>query len=188
MSTLSSQWPIQREPKGKREFDRPSLFPVHPQLSFEKGGLDNVAEEMFNITSAADYREKYGVKYKIVQLPSGAVFKIRKVQVMDFLASVTIPLGLLTEEDLKGWENMKSEERTELLQKSMTPEKSMNLANHLLMASVVSPKLTESDDPAEGELSLSEIGMVDQAILASEIAKLSGLDKASQESQRPFRS
>ena len=146
-----------------------------------------MAEEKKQTTSAIDYRQRFGMKKMFVNVPSGAVFEIRKLGVIDFVLSVFLPVGILTEEDLKVWENLSAEDRAGIIQKNSTPEKNETFIKHLLLASVISPKLSGSDVPKEDEISLSELDPFDKAQLLTEIMSFNSLDAASRESLRPFR-
>lgn len=140
------------------------------------------------VTSAADYLKKYGLKTKIVTLPSGAIFKIKKFQMIDFVNFVMVPSGLLKQEDLKGWQEKTQEEREELMAKNKTSDTDKKLNEYLLLIGVSEPKLvdTEAFDVEKGELGISVIDPLDQAILLNEIVELNGLSRGYRESTRPF--
>lgn len=142
------------------------------------------------ITSAIEYKKQFGPKYEDIVLPSGAIFKIRKLQVADFLITVMMPLGWITEEDLKTWEDKTDKQRTDILMKNKEkdPESDLNFAKTVLEAGVVEPKLKRFNaNEKKNELNIDDIDPIDIALLSQRIAKLSGFDQEFRDRVRPFR-
>jgi len=142
------------------------------------------------VTNATDYKKKFGPKIELVTLPSGAIFKIRKLQVVDFLATVAMPLGWVTEEDLKTWEDKSVEERKDLIMKNKDkdPDGDINFAKTVLENGVVEPKVVRFGAKIENnEINIDEIDPIDIVVLSQEIATLSGFDSAFRDRVRPFR-
>lgn len=146
-----------------------------------------MAEIKQEFISANDYRQKYGQKIKVLELPSGAIFKIRKLQVLDFLSQVIIPTGLIGKEDLEGWEEKSQAQRIEVLDKNKTKKTDNDLMVNMIINSVVSPKLVQGDVPAESEvLSLSELDPLDYAVLLQEVVKFNRMDAEFSDRVKPF--
>ena len=145
--------------------------------------------DQVKITSAADYRKLHTVQTKIVTLPSGAMFKVRKLMLLDFIATVILPSGLIKDEDLKDWENKTEEERKQLASKNMTTDTNKKMIRNLLVASLLEPKVVDSDNPKEDELSVDDIlkNNLDSIMLVSELMSFNGLDNEYVAGVRPFR-
>ena len=145
-------------------------------------------EQEQKFTSASDYFKRFGQRFKTVTLPSGEIFQIRKLQLLDFIGQAMIPSGLLQESDLEGWEQKSEKERVDVLAKHRTPETDLALNTNLLVSGVVKPKLVDSEkfDIEKGEIGLSIVDTLDQMILINEILDFSGLTSKYRESTRPF--
>ena len=148
---------------------------------------EEIKEEVKTI-SAADYRKIFKEQFEYVVLPSDidVKVKIRKLKLMDFLSQVIVPLNIFTQEDLKGWEDKSNEERESVTQKKITDDHNESMMNHMIVASVVEPKVV-LENPKADELEISDIDDMDKAILLKEILTFNGYDKVFGDRVRPFR-
>ena len=115
------------------------------------------------MTFAEEYRKQL---YKVVEVPSGFKFKIRKLTLTAF------------NELMKAAPPAKPGEPVDF---SKFTEK----IPVVLLECVVEPKL--SDRPSKNRLSVHELSAVDQQVLFMEILKLSGLTEEALEKLKSFR-
>jgi hypothetical protein len=141
------------------------------------------------ITSAAAYRKMMQEQIKVVTLPSNASFKIRKLSLMDFLATVVVPSGLIKDEDLKDWRSKTDEERMAITKKNLTPDMNEKMIRLLIVSSLVEPKVVDGVEPGDDELTVEEVtkDSMDSVALVHEILTFNGLDKGFVAGVRPFR-
>lgn len=114
----------------------------------------------------SEYRQKVGGE-KEIPLPSGAVFKIRKVTGRDFMSEGNFPVSSTRDivqakkEASAAWDNMASEQRKEKI-KAM---------NGIIVMAVKEPKI--SLEPEEGKLCVKEINDTDYFALVEAISTFS---------------
>jgi hypothetical protein len=122
----------------------------------------------------------------MVKLPSGEIFKLRKIEVIDFLTRTMVPLGFIDLEDMKTWSDKTTEERTEIIEKNTTKEKSEEMSKMMIAAGVQEPRITLNEIGNDNEISVYEIETSDRVFLIDEITKFSGLTKEGREDISPF--
>ena len=133
--------------------------------------------EELKTTGIEDYRKRTQAT-KLVALPSGAKFEIKKVTGRDFLRQGTIPVQgtrelMESEEHRKAWWDRLSDDQK---------KKQMETLDKMLSLAVVSPEL--STEPREGALLVNELTDDDYYALLSEITTFSF---GRGESFKPFR-
>jgi hypothetical protein len=173
---------------GVSPMSEPTNDPVTD--SIKEQVTEVIKEQVTKITSASDYKKKFGPQIKEVILPSSAVFKIRKLQVADFLVTIAMPLGWITEEDLKTWEEKTEQERLDVLKTNAEkdPDWETNYAKTIIEHGVLVPTIKRfGADENKNELNIDELDPIDVAILSQEISKLSGFDPEFRDRVRPFR-
>lgn len=122
------------------------------------------------VTTVNEYLEK-SCSTKLVELPSGAVFKIRKVTARDYVVNSEMPIRSTKEISTS------SDEKNQIAIDKLTPaqRKIMMKANdQLIVKSVISPKL--SIEKIENCLCVDELSDTDYYKLVSEITSLSFVD------------
>lgn len=134
--------------------------------------------EQKQVTSPEDYRKLFSTEPKLVNLPSGAVFKIKQVDVVSFIISSVLPAGFVSGDESASNVNKRVNEE-------MQKVDYRNLEQQLIVASVVEPLL--SIEKKDGFLSLDELSPSDRTALTIEVTKLHGLDRQSREIVEPFR-
>jgi len=120
-------------------------------------------------TSPAEYRKK---SRKIVELPSGAVFEIRKLSPLVYGAALE-KMGVKADTSPDSAESVVRENIFELM-KTVVPK------------CVMSPKVAV-DPVSEDELDYEDIELADLTMLLDEIYKFSGLSVQAQEEREEFR-
>ncbi|RLI51577.1 MAG: hypothetical protein DRP09_19095 [Candidatus Thorarchaeota archaeon] len=121
------------------------------------------------VTSPSEYRKK-SPRSKIVETPSGAVFKIREIDIVTFgelqKLYAKMPAGQVNAQSVVEY----------------LPE----LARILLPAGVEEPKIV-ADEPSEDALSIDEIRVGDQIDLIFEIMDFSGISELAEKLPKSFR-
>mgnify|MGYP000120728850 CR=1 FL=1 len=120
------------------------------------------------MTFAEEYRKQL---YKVVEVPSGFKFKIRKLTMRAFKIVMEAAPPKKPGESIS-FEDIDFGEFAEAVPK-------------VLLECVVEPKLAEK--PSKNRLSVYELDAVDQQVLFMEIIKLSGLTEENLEKLRSFR-
>lgn len=121
------------------------------------------------ITSPSEYRRK-SPRSKIVETPSGAVFKIKEIDIITFgelqKLYARMPAGQVDAQNVVEY----------------LPE----LARILLPAGVEEPKIV-AGEASEDALSIDEIRMSDKIALIFEIMEFSGISELAEKLPRSFR-
>lgn len=138
------------------------------------------------ITTAADYKKRFGQKFKIITTALGETFKIQKLVIADFLQQTLIPLGFVDPEDMESWKDKTKEERAEAIEKNSTPERDKAFRYNILVKGVAEPKLTLAEIADENELSVYDLNEIDAANLFTQILEISGLSREGREDIAPF--
>ena len=124
---------------------------------------------MKKITSPSEYRKK-SPRSKIVETPSGAVFKIREIDIVTFgelqKLYAKMPAGQINAQNIV--------------------EYLPDLARILLPAGVEEPKIV-TDEPSEDVLSIDEIRVGDKIALIFEIMDFSGISELAEKLPKSFR-
>lgn len=127
-------------------------------------------KEMDEITLASEYRAK---QRKIVTLPSGFTFEIRKMS----------PLVFAKMFDVLGYEANVSKEQTE----SIIKEKLEEILKLIIPNCVVKPKISLEPTDDEEVLCLEDLEMDDFYTLLDEISNFSGLSEDDMKERELFR-
>jgi len=118
------------------------------------------------ITSTKDYLEKIR-QSKIINLPSGAIFKIKKASVRDFIFKGNLPISstkdVVASKDklVEQWQAMSDENK----------RKSTESMDYMIVKAVDEPKLCI--EPEEGKLPVSDIVDEDYYFLLKEVTEFS---------------
>lgn len=132
--------------------------------------------EQKQVTSPDQYRQLFSSEPKLVDLPSGATFKIKQVDVISFILKTVLPVGFSPAEA-----GGKDANLNELMEKIDYAK----LEKQLVIAAVVEPLLSE--EKKDGFLCLDELSPSDRSGLTIAVTKLHGLDRQTRESLEPFR-
>jgi len=125
------------------------------------------------ITSAQDYISKFKRKItKIVNLPSGATFEIKKITLRDY-----IKCGGITLQSLSDITDKTVEEKNKIIWDKMTSEQKeqqLKINDKIICASVVNPKLTlETNVNSNEAIPISMLDDNDYYFLLNEISNFS---------------
>jgi len=137
------------------------------------------------VISAKEYKS---ATRKIVTVPSGAEFLIKRVTNWDFIHSPYLPVGF----DIKRFQKdaqavaKDSQDPQELFRNH--PKESAELARIYILVGVISPRVVDKplEECEEDELSIYEILDDDLNFLINEIIEFSGMGKEATEKVAPF--
>lgn len=120
------------------------------------------------ITTANEYTNK---REKVVQLPSGAVFKIRKLSAFDFIKDGEIPRFMK--------QVNKSSDKTKVLDTMSDKDKAeaLELLTKVVCAGTVEPNVVDkpADECTDNELSINTVDDSDKKYLLEQIVSMTSM-------------
>lgn len=130
------------------------------------------------VTNAQDYKDK-AAQEREVTLPSGAVFKIKRITGRDFIRDGGIPI-----ETLQQLTSSTADEKKEILMKKLSAEDRKRLFDYndtLITRACVEPRVTLAGEP--GTIAITDIVDEDYYFLLNEIVE----QKGGGDNAKPFR-
>lgn len=137
------------------------------------------------VSSVKDYKKKVQAT-KLIELPSGAVFKVRKLKILPFLKSDVIPNNLLPLLKNIGEGSINFDKlETEALEDPKLLKKLTDVMEIMVMGAVVEPKITKEE--TDESICIDDLDEDDLQFLFNWIQKENKLDSKAREQLNSFR-